>query len=81
MSLGDRISDWIDNGPKNKVLRYIVYYPVMILLGLASMALLMIIPEFIAYLFGAACILGIVVWPCIKLHEWLTSRKQYKRGA
>lgn len=66
---------WIDTGPKNKVLRYVVYYPTLLLLGVAAIALLMVVPEILAYVFGTLCILWVVVWPVAKIYEWLMGKK------
>ena len=65
----------LERGPKNKYAYYLLYIPAMILVGIAVLLLLMGMPELIAWAFGAACIIWVVIWPLSKVYELFTGKK------
>lgn len=72
----NNFSNWIENGPKNKIAYYLFYVPVMLALSLLALLLLTgVLPETVAWAFAAACLLTVILWPLIKLIEWITGRE------
>ena len=66
----------ITDGPKNKWVYYLLYLPALLLIGICVMFLLMgVLPELIAWFFGAACLIWIIIWPISKVYELITGNK------
>lgn len=66
---------WLESGPKNRYAYYLLYVPLLALASIALIFLLMGIPELIAWAFGAACIIWVVIWPLSKVYELFTGKK------
>lgn len=66
---------WLEHGPKNKYAYYLLYVPAMLLVAIVVIFLLMGIPELIAWAFGAACLIWIVIWPLSRIYELFTGKK------
>jgi len=72
----DKILDWLINGPENKLLRYLVYWPVFLIVGSITVFFVIgILPELVAWAFGFSCLVCAVVWPVAKTYEWITGKK------
>ena len=75
MYLRKLVYKWIEHGPKNKYVYYLLYAPAMLLGSIGVIFLLMGIPELIAWAFGAACVIWVVIWPLSKVYELITGKK------
>jgi len=73
----DKLTQLIDEGPKNKLLRYFVYYPLMVAIGLFLIfGLSYALAEGFAWLFGIGVILVILIWPIKLIYKWLIRNKE-----
>ena len=72
----DKIFNWLYHGPKNRLLYYLVYIPIMMLLATVVIFLLMgVLPELIAWAFGFSCLIWAIAWPAAKIYELIAGRK------
>lgn|GEM_PF-4234919 len=72
-----KLLDWTDREPKNKFLRYAVFYPAFFGLGIIGLVLVIfILPELIAWAFGFSCLIWAVYWPCSKIYDFIKERRR-----
>ena len=65
----------VDEGPKNPLLRYIVYYPVMFIVGIFLLFIASnVAAEIIGFLLVASCFAQVIIWPTSKLYKWYKGR-------